>query len=299
MKIQHSYRSREEGVLYLVPTPIGNLGDLTYRAVDILQSADLLLVEDSRQTGKLRAHFGIETPMLSYQEHKHEERLPEILQRLEAGETLAQLSDAGMPSISDPGRGLVAACLAAGFPVLPLPGASAGITALVASGLASQPFTFIGFLPKKKKAQAEALRPYASRPETLIFYESPYRLAKTLENLVGVFGGERPAVVARELTKKFETFYRGQLGELAAYFAKESTKGEICLLIAGQKNAQGQDEDDFWERHKALPLKDLVPLVAEAKGYRTNDAIKYVAKRLNVKKQYVYQTYHDPKKGGV
>ncbi len=201
-RCKKSFAQHDTGTLFLVPTPIGNLDDMTVRAIDTLRSVDLIAAEDTRHTGQLLSHFDIETRQISFHEHNTQQRIPELLEKLRAGTNIAQVSDAGMPSISDPGTELVAAATQAGIPVVPLPGPNAGLTALIASGLAPQPFTFYGFLPRKVTEQAATLTNWVHHPTTLIFYEAPHRLGKTLTTMAQVFGDERQAVVARELTKK-------------------------------------------------------------------------------------------------
>ncbi|MEN9218899.1 MAG: 16S rRNA (cytidine(1402)-2'-O)-methyltransferase [Gloeomargarita sp. DG_2_bins_126] len=221
------------GRLYLVATPIGNLEDITFRAVRILREVDVIAAEDTRHTGKLLQHFGITTPQISYHHHNRRERQGELLQRLHRGEQIALVSDAGMPGISDPGTELVQACVAAHIPVIPIPGANAALTALSASGLATAAFLFLGFLPPKPTARQGVLRAIQGVQATLIFYEAPHRLVATLGDMVKVWGGERATVVARELTKLYEEFWRGTLAQAQAHFQAQPPKGEITLLVAG------------------------------------------------------------------
>lgn len=203
METQKSFDpAAKYGTLYLVPTPIGNLGDMTYRAVEVLKNADLIASEDTRNTQKLLNHFEIETKQMSFHEHNTNQRIPELIAKLKQGITIAQVSDAGMPSISDPGHELVVACISQSIRVVPLPGANAGLTALIASGISPQPFYFYGFLPRKPKDQREELDNLKNYQETLIFYEAPHRLKKTLKALLAHFGEKRHAALCRELTKK-------------------------------------------------------------------------------------------------
>lgn len=283
MQIQRSFGAQTAGTLYLVPTPIGNLDDMTVRAVNVLKEADVIAAEDTRNTQKLLNHFAIATKQVSFHEHNTQARIPALIARLEAGETVAQVSDAGMPSLSDPGKELVAAAVAAGITVVPLPGANAATTALIASGLPPQPFLFYGFLPRKASAQEAVLRELAAVKATVIFYESPYRLAQTLNTMGTIFGAERPAVLARELTKRFEEFARGTLGELAA-FAEDHARGEFVVLVG--------PAPDVEPTVSAVPLKTQVVDAIEA-GAKPNDAIKAVAKANGLKKQVVYNAYHD------
>ncbi len=220
--------------LYLVPTPIGNLEDITLRAIAVLKEVDLILAEDTRTSGKLLHHFGITTPMLAYHMHNEHKVTDRIVDRLKAGENLALISDAGTPGISDPGFLLTRASIEAGIPVVSLPGPTALIPALVNSGLPSDRFTFEGFLPPKKGRQTR-LKELSEEGRTMIFYESPHKLLKTLENFIEFFGGERPASISRELTKVYEETVRGTLSELLEYFGKNPLKGEFVIVVGGKK----------------------------------------------------------------
>ncbi len=220
-------------MLYLVPTPIGNLEDITLRALRVLKEVDLIACEDTRTSGVLLAHFGIETPRTSYHEHNEAGRAPQLVERMKSGQRVALISDAGSPGISDPGFYLVRACMQAGIPVEALPGPTAFVPALAASALPSDRFAFEGFLPVKKGRQTR-LQALAAEPRTMVFYESPHRLVKTLAQFEEVFGPDRPAAVARELTKKFEEVRRGTVAELRSYFgAQPRVRGEIVLLVGG------------------------------------------------------------------
>ena len=286
---QKSYH-QNSACLYLVPTPIGNLLDMTQRAVEILKQVDLIASEDTRNTQKLLNHFGISTPQKSLHEHNYKERVPQLVDFLLAGQSIAQVSDAGMPSISDPGHELVQACIAANIPVVALPGPTAGLTALIASGLSAQPNYFYGFLPRKKKEQVAALTPLAQLPASMIFYESPYRIASTLVNMVEVFGENRQAVICRELTKIHEEFIRGTLLELAEYAKDNEIKGECCLLVSGQSlEEQATEEVHLTEEQIRQKVIDRI----EVYGEKPNTAIKEVAKALGYKKQAIYQIYHE------
>jgi 16S rRNA (cytidine1402-2'-O)-methyltransferase len=221
------------GTLHVVSTPIGNLGDLSARAIEVLGSVAAILAEDTRHTRVLTAHHGIATPLLAYHEHNEAEATPRLLARLEAGESLALVSDAGTPLLSDPGARLVQAAVAAGIAVSPVPGASALLAALVGAGLPADRFTFYGFLPRKGRERAEALAELVALPHTAVLYEAPGRLGATLAELAAGGLAGRDAVVARELTKKFEEFRRGTVGELAAYYGAQEARGEVVLLVAG------------------------------------------------------------------
>lgn len=288
MQVQKSFAEQESGTLYLVPTPIGNLGDMTFRAVDTLKEVQLIASEDTRNTQKLLNHFAVETPQISFHEHNTRERIPQLVERLQGGESVAQVSDAGMPSISDPGHELVRACIEAGIPVVPLPGANAGVTALIASGLSPQPFTFIGFLERKKKEQLGQWEALKNRPETLIFYESPYRVSAFLDNLMAVLGEDRQVVICRELTKRFEEFVRGTAREVRDWLEENPLKGEICLLVEGNSNPSPEEVVTYPE-----DLRTHVEQVMEQEGLSSKEAIKQVAKLRDRKKQEVYQAYHE------
>ena len=241
------------GILYLVPTPVGNLEDITYRALRILKEADLILAEDTRTTGILLKHFEIKNAMLSYHKFNEHQTVSSVVSRLNAGETVAVVSDAGTPGISDPGFLLVRTCLEHGIEIETLPGATAFVPALVDSGFPCDRFCFEGFLPAKK-GRTKRLLQLADEERTMIFYESPYRLTKTLEQFAGVFGPERPVSVSRELTKKFEQTVRGTLAEVAAHFAAHEPKGEIVVVLGGRPRreagadgpaASGRDSADI------------------------------------------------------
>ena len=222
--------------LYLVGTPIGNLEDITFRALRILKSVDLIAAEDTRHTGKLLQHYQITTPQVSYHQHNHHQRLPELLQHLHSGKSVALVSDAGMPSISDPGYELVKACVEADIEIIPIPGVTALITALAASGLPTINFSFEGFLPTKPKARKAHLESLKGETRTLIFYESPHRLRQTLADFATVFGSERQIVLGRELTKIHEEFWRGTIdAAIALYREQRQPKGEYTLVVAGKE----------------------------------------------------------------
>src|SRR5215471_2653872 len=204
----------KKGVLYVVATPIGNLEDITYRAVRVLKEADVIACEDTRQTRKLLDHYGIDRPMVSYHEHNENERAQELLEKLQGGATIAQVSDAGMPGISDPGYRMVSLAIEHGIQVVPIPGASAVIAALAASGLGTDAFEFRGFLPAKAGQRRTALEHIRSHQQTVIFYEAPHRIVETLQDIVLVLGAARPVVIARELTKLHEEFIRGTAQEV-------------------------------------------------------------------------------------
>lgn len=282
-----SFQNQDTGTLYLVPTPIGNLDDMTFRAIKVLTDADLIAAEDTRHTQQLLNHFDIHTPEISFHEHNTEQRLPELIGKLKAGLTIAQCSDAGMPSISDPGKELVAAAVKEGIPVVPLPGANAGLTALIASGLVPQPFYFYGFLDRKRQQQVQELEQLRNRPETLIFYEAPHRLKKTLKVMAEVLGEDRQVVLARELTKRYEEFSRGSLGDANSFYQTHQPRGEYVVLVAGNSHP----EEDNQSEQSGTPLEQVDRAISE--GLATNEAIKLVAKKNKLNRQELYKQYHN------
>lgn len=249
--------------LYVVATPIGNLRDITLRALETLTAADLILCEDTRQSAKLLNHFGIKTHRTALHEHNERNRISNILERLGEGQAIALISDAGTPLLSDPGFPLVRAVRDAGHEILALPGPSALLAALTIAGLPTDRFTFVGFLPPKSGARTTALRPYATRPETLIFYESPRRLGAALANMAEIFGADREVAVALELTKRFERVFRSTLAELAVQFADKDTKGEAVILVAGAIEQELTQDDWQPALEKALADQPLRTAVAE------------------------------------
>ena len=290
MQTQSSFEKHDGGgTLFLVPTPIGNLSDMTFRAVETLKTVDLIAAEDTRNTQKLLNHLEIETRQISFHEHNTAERIPELITKLQDGMNIAQVSDAGMPSISDPGKELVKAAVEQSIPVVPLPGANAGVTALIASGINPQPFYFYGFLPRKDKDQRQELAQLAQRTETTIYYEAPHRLTKTLKNIVAEFGEERQAVLGRELTKKHEEFIRGSLAELLAWATKENVRGEFVIIIAGNDNPTVEDQPEL----TLTPIEQVQHYIAE--GMATNAAIKLTAKERDLRRQDLYNQFHDIK----
>ena len=273
----------QTGRLYLCATPIGNLADITYRAVEMLRTADVIAAEDTRHTRGLLAHYDIHTPMTSYHEHNKEEKGAELIERLRAGENIVCVSDAGLPGIADPGADLARRAIAAGIPVTPLPGANAALSALICAGLPLDGFTFVGFLPRKEKKRRELLARIAAYPETLIFYEAPHRLRETLAALAAGLGAQRRACAARELTKKFEEFRRTTLGELLAHYRENEPRGEFVLIVAGaDENAPAADaaeEMSLTERYAAHI----------AKGLDKKEAMRRTARELGISRRDVYQ----------
>ena len=286
MQVQKSFKGQSSyGTLYLVPTPIGNLQDMTFRSVQILKEVDLICAEDTRNTGLLLKHFEVETKQYSFHEHNAYEKIPDLLERLKSGLSLAQVSDAGMPSISDPGHDLVKAAIAEDIPVVALPGASAGITALIASGLAPQPHIFYGFLPRKKGQQIDFFKEKVSYPETQIFYESPYRVADTLENMHEVYGN-RQVTLVRELTKLYEEYQRGSISEILDYIDSNPLKGECLLIVAGA--SENDREENLTS--DVTPVEAVEALIAS--GMKPNQAIKTIAKERKINRQELYNLFH-------
>lgn len=284
MQIQKSVKhSLPYGTLYLVATPIGNLQDMTFRAIETLQAVDVIAAEDTRNTGLLLKHFEIETRQMSFHEHNAHEKIPLLLDMLRSGQSIAQVSDAGLPSISDPGHDLVKAAIAENLPVVALPGASAGITALIASGLAPQPHIFYGFLPRKSGQQKAFFEEKKTYPETQIFYESPHRVTATLENMQAIYG-DRSVVVVRELTKLYEEYRRGQISEILPSIAENPLKGECLIIVSGY---EGKEIGESTEIDLVVAVESLI-----AGGSKPNQAIKEVAKRYQLRKQEVYDKYH-------
>ncbi|MFJ1626644.1 16S rRNA (cytidine(1402)-2'-O)-methyltransferase [Marinilactibacillus psychrotolerans] len=290
MQTQKSFEASETGTLYLIPTPIGNLEDMTFRAVRLLKEADLIAAEDTRNTQKILNHFEIETSQISFHEHNSKERTKQLVERMLAGETVAQVSDAGMPSISDPGVDLVKAAVDAGIAVVPLPGANAALTALIASGIAPQPFYFYGFLSRKKKTLQSELDLLKNRQETMIFYESPHRLKEMLEQMETVFGSERKIVLARELTKRYEEFIRGSISDVSKWAQNEQIRGEFCVIVEGNQNPELNEQEAEWMK---WTLKEHVEKVLNMQGGTSKQAIKEVAQLRNIQKREVYSAYHE------
>ncbi|QTJ35763.1 16S rRNA (cytidine(1402)-2'-O)-methyltransferase [Dolosigranulum pigrum] len=293
MNRQSSFKDETKlGKLYLVPTPIGNLDDMTFRAVDVLQQVDLIAAEDTRHTQKLLNHFNIQTPQISFHEHNTQQRIPELVQKLLDGQSIAQVSDAGMPSISDPGRELTQAAIANHCAVVPLPGANAALTALVASGIAPQPFYFHGFLPRKSSVITAVLTELNQKTETLIFYESPYRVKNVLAVAEEVFGPEREVAVARELTKQYEEFIRGTIAEVSDFLADNSQliRGEFVLVFSGNDAPERLEKSKEWEN---LSLKEHVEYIMKLEDIRDKWAIKKVASLRDLPKRDVYAAYHE------
>ena len=267
------------GTLYIVATPIGNLEDISYRAVRILKEADLIACEDTRHTAKLLHHYGIDKPTVSYHEHNEAARAEELVAKLTAGLNIAQVSDAGMPGISDPGYRVIKLAIERGVPVVPIPGASAVVVALAASGLPTDSFQFLGFLPAKSGQRRTILEMLRNAEHTTIVYEAPHRIVETMEDIVELLGAERPVVLARELTKLHEEFIRGGAGEVLRRIQEHAMKGEMTLLIgkgAGQQTA-GKDiaqRLDEIMREQNLDEKAALKIVAKEQGLSKSEAYR-------------------------
>ena len=274
--------------LYLVATPIGNLEDITLRALRVLRQADLIACEDTRQTQKLLNHFAIGTPTLSVHEHNEAARTALLMEELRAGKRIAVVTDAGVPGISDPGMVLARAAIAEGVAVVPVPGANAALSALVASGLDTETFLFVGFLPSKAGARLtrlEELRARCAEAMTVVVYEAPHRIAETLADVERVWGAECRVVLARELTKVHEEFLRGTAGEVRATLEERGgARGEMVLLIEAKPGAREAVSAQ-------VPLRERVAEVARTEGLSEMDALKRVAKERGVSKSELYREY--------
>jgi 16S rRNA (cytidine1402-2'-O)-methyltransferase len=280
--------------LYLVATPIGNLGDITLRALEVLKQVDRIACEDTRQTQKLLNHFAIATPTVSFHQHNERDRAAELIKAIKDGKSIAVVSDAGMPGISDPGSWLVEAAVAASIPVFPIPGANAALSALIASGLSTEQFHFLGFLPEKAGARRTRLEELAAWPrgsaETLIFYEAPHRIADTLADLESVFGSALRIVAARELTKLHEEFLRGTIAEVRQQLAtRDRIRGEFTLLIeappqsATKPGAQGVDS----QTRETISAR-IARLQSES-GLDEKEALKRLARESGQSKSELYR----------
>lgn len=271
-----------QGKLYLCPTPIGNLGDMTQRTLETLKAVDLIAAEDTRNTGLLLARYEIKAPLISYHQHNEKQRSQELIEKMQQGAQIALVTDAGMPAISDPGQILVRRCHEAGVPVTALPGPCAFVTALALSGLDSRRFIFEGFLPVDKKERRQVLEDLRTSRRTMIFYEAPHRVKETLKTMAEV-AGDRPAAAVRELTKKFEEVQLMTLSELAAYYEENEPRGEYVLLVEGQ--TAEQQEETRKQQFEGLSLEEHMALYA---NLPEKEAMKAVAKDLGISKRDVY-----------
>jgi 16S rRNA (cytidine1402-2'-O)-methyltransferase len=274
--------SAAAGTLFLVSTPIGNLGDMSHRAVEVLSSAALVIAEDTRHSRRLLDHYRISTPLSSYHEHNEAKETPRLIARLRAGDSIALISDAGTPLISDPGSRLVAAALDAEVAVVPIPGASSVMAALVASGLPLERFTFFGFLPRKGRERTEIMTEIVESRATVVLFEAPNRVAATLNALVEAGAGDRQAVVARELTKRFEEFKRGSIAGLASVYDKADPKGEVVLVIAAAEE-RSVSESDLNEAAKKL----------RESGKSPRDVMDYLVSALGASRNAAYKIAHE------
>lgn len=287
IQTQMSSQYEKGPCLYLVATPIGNLEDITMRAIRILKEADYIAAEDTRNTKKLCNYFEIDTPLISYHDHNQEVGGEKLLQLLRDGKTIALVSDAGLPAISDPGADIAMKAIQEDFAVVPLPGANAAITALIASGLPTQPFYFHGFLSRYKKERREGLETLRNKQETILFYEAPHRLKEMLKDVQLVLGN-RQIVLARELTKKFEEFIRGTVEEALEWANTNEVRGEFVVIIEGTQE-KIVEEAATWE---ALSIKEHVQQLIDEQAMSSKEAIKEVSKLRKLSKREVYQEYH-------
>jgi len=287
LNVQKSYREEgnASGTLYLVATPIGNLEDMTFRAIRILKEVNLIAAEDTRQSRKLLTHFEIATRIVSYHEHNKQASGPELVRLLLEGQSIALVSDAGLPAISDPGYDLVRMAVEQGAPVVPIPGANAALSALIASGLPTERFAFVGFLPREKKDQTKVLEGLQHVQDTLLFYESPHRVDKTLARMAEVWGPERRVCLARELTKRYEEFLRGTIAECLEYLAHHPPQGEYCVIVEGASAESAKEAADGW--WEAMSLSEHVEHY-EGQGSDRKEAMKQVASDRGVSKRDVY-----------
>ncbi|HEY4390307.1 MAG TPA: 16S rRNA (cytidine(1402)-2'-O)-methyltransferase [Paenibacillus sp.] len=290
ISIQRSFEDKPEnnspGRLFLVATPIGNLEDMTYRAVRTLQEADIIAAEDTRQTRKLLSHFEISPgKLLSYHEHNKAASGPELIRFIIEGKNLALVSDAGLPAISDPGSDLVKLALEAGISVIPVPGANAALSALIVSGLPTERFTFLGFLPRDNKDRDKLLSSMLDEQGTLLLYESPHRLMKSLEALLEAWG-DRHVVLARELTKRYEEMVRGTLSECLEWLKEHPPIGEYCLVVSGAHPEEVKERRDAW--WQALSVEEHVAHYEEQESLPRKEAMKKAAGDRGVSKRDIY-----------
>lgn len=288
MNIQNSFIENDRGKLYIVPTPIGNLDDITFRAIDILNKVELIAAEDTRHTKKLLNHFEIQNELISYHEHNRFERIPLLIDKLMNGSEIALVSDAGMPAISDPGSELVAEAVKQQISVIVLPGANAALSALVGSGLPTEQFYFYGFLPRKKSDKEKVLNQLKQLEATIIFYESPHRVLQTLENIEKQFGLRRIAL-ARELTKLYEQYIRGSVREVIDFVKDNPLRGECVIVVEGATEVDVQQAGMWWEE---LTLEEHVQYYEREKNVTHKEAMKLVAQDRQLSRRDVYNAIH-------
>lgn len=271
--------------LYIVSTPIGNMADITYRAVEVLRAVDLIAAEDTRHSGVLLKHLGIQTPMASYHEHNEARTTPLIVERIAKGESVALISDAGTPLLSDPGSRLVRAAIDAGISVIPIPGASAVLAAYVGSGFGGGAFTFIGFMDRKGKGRSETLDSLVNSPVPIIFYESPNRVVRTLEEIAALGAGDRPVAVGRELTKLYESFYRGSVLDVINQLNAKNVRGEVVVVLGGREKVAVSEDELTAEAHSlarmGLSGKAISKELVNRYGIARNDAYR-IAQEANL-----------------
>jgi 16S rRNA (cytidine1402-2'-O)-methyltransferase len=270
------------GTLYLVSTPIGNLGDMTHRAVEVLSSTALVIAEDTRHSRRLLDHYSVATPVSSYHEHNEAKETPRLVARILSGDSIALISDAGTPLISDPGSRLVTAALDAGIPVVPIPGASSVLAALVGSGMSLERFTFLGFLPRKGRERGDMIAEVVASQSTVVLFEAGNRVGATLGALADAGAGERAAVVARELTKQFEEFKRGSVAELAGVYSDTDPRGEVVLVIAAAEKPQVSQSE---LSEAARKLRDS--------GNSPRDVMDHLVSSLGAPRNLAYKIAHE------
>jgi 16S rRNA (cytidine1402-2'-O)-methyltransferase len=273
------HNSQMTATLYIVGTPLGNLEDMTFRAIKTLQSVDLIAAEDTRHTGKLLQHFQIKTPQISYHDHNRHSRTADLINRLQQGTSIALVTDAGMPGISDPGYELVKACAELGIPIVPIPGATAAMTALSASGLKSDRFVFEGFLPAKESERRSHLQTLVTDERSLIFYEAPHRVQKTLQDILTVLG-DRQIVLARELTKMHEEFWRGTVKAAIEHYSTHEPKGEFTLIVSGAQPSEVSLTEDVLRA-------ELLALMQQ--GVSRSQASRQLAEQTSIPRRQLYQ----------
>ncbi|QGM31870.1 16S rRNA (cytidine(1402)-2'-O)-methyltransferase [Bacillus sp. N3536] len=289
MKSQKSTEHEQSSCLYLVATPIGNLEDMTMRAIRILKEVDYIAAEDTRNSKKLCNYFEISTPLMSYHDHNQQVGGEKILEILREGKQVALVSDAGLPCISDPGADIAAKAIDEGFAVVPVPGANAALSALIASGMSTQPFFFYGFLSRNKKERKKEITLLQKRQETILLYEAPHRLKDTLKDIQAIMEGSRRIVLARELTKKFEEFLRGTVEEALEWAESNEIRGEFCIVLEGNDTEEVLEEEAWWIN---LSIEEHVEHLMNEKLLKSKEAIKEVAIQRGLSKREVYQSYH-------